>query len=133
MRTPGRKRARPQSLATTPEPRELEEWANSVTYVGSPEHKTYPSFAGRPKLRSDATPCPKELNNAESIREWLREAILQGNVSAYRDQGTFPRYVWDKRQDRWFEARLVNAASGSYKGYPVTEESVPRELLERAS
>lgn len=111
----------------------MKAWADSVSYVGSPEHKTYPSFAGQPRLRSDATPCPKEFNDADAIREWLCEAILRGDVSAYRDQGAFPRYVWDKRQGRWFEARLVNSASGSYKGYPVTEESIPRELLERAS
>ena len=113
--------------------RELENWAASASYIGSPEHKTYPSFAGPPKLRSDATPCPQEFKDASIIQTWLREEIRQGNVSAYRDQGTFPRYVWGRRGNRWFEARLVNAQSGAYKGYPVTEESIPNELRKRVS
>lgn len=133
MKTPSRKRPRPQTLAADPDIRELEEWAKSASYIGSPEHKTYPSFAGRPKLRSDATPCPPEINDAEVIGTWLRAAILKGNVSAYRDQGTFPRYVWARLQQRWFEGRLVNAVSGAYKGYPVTEESIPSELREQTT
>jgi len=131
MRTPGRTRPQPKALAAPLEARELQGWAEDVTYIGSPEHKTYPSFAGRPVLRSDATPCPREFNDAKSICAWLRDAILRGNVSAYRDQGTYPRYVWDLLNGQWFEARLVNATSGSYKGYPVTEDNIPRELRKR--
>ena len=128
MRTPGRRRARPQRLALDVAPDELREWAAAVRYIGSPEHKSYPSFAGQPRLRSDATPCPKEINNAEEITGWLREGIRNGNVSAYRDQNRFPRYVWAKREGRWFEARVVNSHDGSYKGYPVAEDDVPPQL-----
>lgn len=131
MKTPARKRPRPQALATAPDLHELNELATRVSYVGSPEHKTYPSFAGAPRLRSDATPCPKKYKDAVVIGEWLRDAMRQGNVSAYRDQGTFPRYVWGRYDARWFEARLVNAQIGAYKGYPVLEESIPTELLRR--
>lgn len=128
MRSPGRKRARPQELARDIALAELRDLSGNVTYVGSPEHKSYPSFAGQPRLRSDATPCPKEINDAGIVTEWLRRGILDGQVSAYRDQGRFPRYVWSRIQDRWFGARLVNAESGSYKGYPITDGEVPREL-----
>lgn len=131
MKTPARKRPRPQALSAGTDPRELEEWASTVRYIGSAEHKTYPSFAGSPKLRSDATPCPRELNDAKEIESWLRQAISLGQVSAYRDQDTYPRYVWSKHHDQWYEARLVNAVAGDYKGYPVTEESIPPELLKR--
>lgn len=62
---------------STPDSRELAGWAASVSYTGSPEHKTYPSFAGRPKLRSDATPCPTEYKDASVIAAWLRESILE--------------------------------------------------------
>ncbi|MDF1489426.1 hypothetical protein [Tessaracoccus caeni] len=133
MKTPSRKRPRPQALAVAPSSEDLAAWAATVRYVGSPEHKTYPSFAGRPKLRSDATPCPTEYKDADMICGWLRNAILQGNVSAFRDQECFPRYVWAKLDGTWFEARLVNATAGTYKGYPVTEASIPRELRERLS
>ena len=128
MRSPSRDRPKPKALASNVPPQELHELAAGVRYVGSPEHKTYPSFAGQPVLRSDATPCPTAMNDASRILGWLREAIIAGQVSAYRDQGLYPRYVWDRREDTWFEARLTNATLGHYKGYPVTADSVPASL-----
>lgn len=85
MKTPGRRRPRPQALAIDPDRLDLERWATGASYVGSPEHKTYHSFAGSPKLRSDATPCPKQYKDARLIESWLRNAIREGNISAYRD------------------------------------------------
>ncbi|GAA1163809.1 hypothetical protein MOX01_15050 [Microbacterium oxydans] len=132
MRSPGRKRPIPHSLDTEVAPSVLEKWADFAQYVGSPEHKSYPSFAGPPRLRSDATQCPKQLNDANQVTEWLRRGILDGNVSAYRDGGNYPRYVWGWHLDRWFEARLVNSEQGTYKGYPVRDDEVPPTLRNRA-
>lgn len=133
MRSPGRKRARPQDLAHGIDTVLLAQWSAAVTYIGSPEHKSYPSFAGQPRLRSDATPCPKHIHDAQRITAWLREGILAGHVSAYMDHGRFPRYVWSRIDDQWFEARVVNSEQGTYKGYPVTESDIPRALVKEVS
>lgn len=133
MRSPGRKRARPHDLAHDVDAEQLTTWSAAVTYVGSPEHKTYPSFAGQPRLRSDATPCPKHIHDAQMVTAWLREGILAGHVSAHSDRGQFPRYVWSKIDDQWFEARLVNSEQGTYKGYPVMESEIPRALAKEVS
>lgn len=99
--------------------------AERASYVGSAEHKSYPSFAGPPKLRSDATKCPQHIKDQKQITEWLRVAIRQGQVSNDPGRDSFPRYVWAQQQDTWFEARLVNVEQGQYKGYPLAEHEVP--------
>lgn len=40
----------------------------------------------------------------------------------------FPRYVWAHELDTWFEGRLVNETQGTYKGYPLSDDQVPRTL-----
>lgn len=59
--------------------------AAQARYVGSPEHKSFPSFAGRMQARSDATKCPTHLTYPDVITEWLADAIRKGNVSAAFD------------------------------------------------
>lgn len=103
-------------------------WAERARYEGSPEHKSYPSFAGQPKLRSDATRCPKHLKDAEELTSWLREAIRRGQVNHYSVESGFPKYVWVYRDATWFEARLVNAEQGTYKGYPLANGEAPKGL-----
>ncbi len=133
MRSPGRKRPNPHALDANVDSSALEMWADFVRYVGSPEHKSHPSFAGPPRLRSDATQCPKHLTDPNQITDWLKQGLRDGNVSAYRDAGGYPRYVWGKHLDRWFEARLVNSEQGTYKGYPILDEEVPSAILRRQS
>jgi hypothetical protein len=103
----------------------LGELAAKVTYVGSPEHKTGPSFAGRLAPRATASICPPELaNQREVVESWLKDAILAGTFSE-EFTGSFPRYVWHKLNGRFYEARLTNKANGAYKGYPIEEEQIP--------
>jgi len=52
------------------------------------------------------------------LTRWLRQAIRQGSVGAPRN-GQFPGYVWAVREGVVYEARLVNAEQGQYKGYPL--------------
>ena len=129
MRTPS---SRSQRRAVLPSGTVDASVAPRVTYVGSPEHKDYPSPAGAPRLRSDATKCDASVHNAEtfgSLSQQLRVAILDGAIGGPLE-GNFPRYVWAKVQDEWYEARLTNREQGQYKGYAIRLEEVPRELLQ---
>jgi hypothetical protein len=98
-------------------------------YVGSAEHKRYPSPAGSPALRSDASECPPEIpyDDATSLlRDAIRASLRRGWHSALRDS-RFPRYVWgfieagEPRRRYDFEARLTNRETGEYKAFPIDE------------
>lgn len=105
----------------------LEEMAQKVTYVISPEHKDHLTSAGPGKLRSDATACPRGLK-FDDVLNWLKDAILNSDVSAEFD-GEFPRYVWSRVDGRVYEGRLTNAGQGSYKGYPIHDFEAPGWLV----
>lgn len=95
--------------------------ADQAAYVGSGEHKTYPSSAGRPVRRLDASKCdPRDHGDFSQLTEWLRNAIRSGSVGDW--EGGFPRYVWTLRNGHYYEARLTNSVLGQYKGYPLTED-----------
>jgi hypothetical protein len=103
------------------------EAATIATYVGSAEHKDHISSAGAPRLRADATPCPPELTDASVLSDWLRKAITAGCTGAQWEQG-FPRYAWWREGDACYQARLVNAGLGQYKGWPIPKHEWPTEL-----
>lgn len=130
MRAPNRRRplVRQVSRPTSEEGlAQLATLALKVRYVGSPEHKTAPSFAGPPKLRADASKCDPNLKDANEITKWLREGIKAGNICSFFE-GEFPRYVWLKRGTIVYEGRLVNREQGQYKGYPLAPHEYPEGL-----
>lgn len=105
--------------------------APQPSYLGSQEHKTYPSPLGEPRPRSDATKCPKDVVYADAQRlltEAIQVSILNGCHSALKD-GQFPRYVWGKVQAGtpprtiYFEARLINREQGAYKAWPIEQRT----------
>ena len=102
--------------------------ADSCRYVGSPDHKAAPSFAGTVRgRRPDASFCPGELaDSRDRVEHWLREAMRAGRVGAW--DGGFPRYVWHREGDTVFEARQGSPGSGEYHGYPLEPEQVVRGL-----
>ena len=128
MRTPRRRRPRKRTMCVPPGI-DLNCLAKRVGYVGSPEHKDFPSFAGQPRLRSDASCCPREIKDREVVCEWLRSAIRRGATGAPWE-GDFPRYVWYKHDTMVFEGRLVNRGSGLYKGYPLDSKEWPDGIEE---
>lgn len=69
MRAPKRRRPLPRSLVTPPEGVRLDELAERVSYVGSGEHKSYPSFAGQPRLRADASKCDPKFTDPVEITD----------------------------------------------------------------
>lgn len=126
MRAPSRRRP-PRRERFVPPGIDLATIAERMQYVGSPEHKSYPSAAGPPRLRSDATKCDEALGSFEELTEWLRESARAEQVGGPWE-GNFPRYVWHVREDVCYEARLVNRGNGEYKGYPLTRAEEPRWL-----
>ncbi len=101
--------------------------APRVRYTGSPERKRYPSSAGRPAARLDATLCdPRRHGDFDEITEWLQTAILDGAVGGPRT-GAFPEHVWCRCESVVHEARLSNSELGEYQGYPPTAREA--ELL----
>ena len=124
MRAPQRRRPRRREIYVDPNA-DLTDLAGRATYVGSPEHKDVPSFAGQPRLRADASCCPSDIvNDLESVSKWLHSALLLGATGAPWEGG-FPRYVWHKEGSIVFEGRLVNRTQGWYKGYPLSNNEWP--------
>lgn len=129
MRAPKRKRPLQRSLIPDP----AADWLTifrSVSYIGSPEHKDTPSFAGHPRPRADASICSRSLaRDQPTVKQWLQAAIQAGNYSEFFE-GDFPRYVWyrDEPNNITYEARLVNREQGCYKGYPLNASEVPTGL-----
>lgn len=129
MRTPRRRRPR-RRAQYVPAGRDLDALAGRARYVGSPEHKDMPTFAGQPHPRGDASICPRERNDLDLVTDWLRSAIRAGSVGGPWEDD-FPRYVWHREEGTVFEARLVNRGDGSYKGYPLTRDEWPEHLADQ--
>lgn len=107
---------------------DLDELAERTEYVGSAEHKSYPSPAGPPRLRVDATKCDPQLHgNFDQLTTWLRRAMRRGAVGAPWE-GDFPRWVWGRENGTWYEARQVVPGRGQYKGYAVQENELPSNI-----
>ena len=108
----------------------MEALAERVTYIGSSEHKTGPSFAGRARPRADATKCDPALNDQSGeIQRWLRKAFELRCFGAPWE-GDFPRYAWCKVGDMVYEARLVNRELGQYKGWQLNAGEWPKGIDE---
>jgi hypothetical protein len=89
--------------------------AARVSYVGSPDHKDAPSFAGRQSPRKDASICDRELSkDLQPVTKWLKTAIQRGAVGGILEG------------DVVYEARLVNRELG--KGYPLNKTEWPEGL-----
>jgi hypothetical protein len=129
MKAPHRKRPQVRELMTPPPAAHvLDNVAERAHYVGSPEHKRHPSFAGPPAPRATSTLCDVRFaDQQEMLTNWLKEAIRQGQVSAGWS-GDFPRYVWMMKDGMVYEARLVNQGDGGYKGWRLEEHEYLKEL-----
>ena len=90
MKAHRRKRPLVRAFADEPDPDMLASAAGAVEYVGSPEHKTYPSFAGRPRPRFTGSLCDPAFKNMQTtLTEWLRQAIANGQVSTHVKQSVY--------------------------------------------
>lgn len=101
--------------------------AMQAHYVGSPEHKDAPSFAGQPRPRADATICDRSfIARQAEIDNWLKYAIRHGNTGDWT--GNYPRYAWYRDGGTVFEARLINEGKGEYKGYELNSFEWPQGI-----
>lgn len=108
VRKPKRRRPLTRARVSPPPGIHLQELADAATYVISREHKDYLTEAGPGALRSDASPCPRDVPR-ETAEVWLREAIAAGHVGAPWAEQPSPQYVWYRSGDTVFEARVTNA------------------------
>lgn len=130
MKAPKRRRTIPGKIASGVNTSILKGFATRVRYIGSPEHKGSPNpllQGNQPRLRADASMCPKDIQSSATVTTWLRDAFNKGAVSEC-GESAFPRYVWYKRDDQVFEGRLVNPELGEYKGYPIEEFEWPKGI-----
>ena len=67
---------------------------------------------------------PPEGVEPQQLTKWLQNGVIAGHVGALWE-GSFPRYVWYRKGGTCYEARLVNAGVGEYKGYPLTNAECP--------
>ena len=118
-------RTKQRAIGAWPSQQRPEAVALRARYVGRAEHKAYPSSAGSPALRSDATPCDPKIPG-DAIQTALREAINRRCVSAVFEQD-FPKYAWGWIDGRLYEARHVNGPAGTYKDYEIEETEYPKD------
>jgi hypothetical protein len=82
---------------------------------------------GRLRRRSKPqTPCPREFTLQEAGNA-LRAAIRARMVSRDWVNG-FPRHVWHKEGDQWYEACTNAGTAGTYHAYPIEVVGLPPGL-----
>ena len=114
------------------DPETVSELVHRIRYVGSPEHKRGLAFTGPPKLKYGNNICPSQLNQEQQgLTKWLQDALSRGWVAS-PVEGGFPRYIFAKREGKWFQGRLTNLEKGEYKGWPVEESEVPKRFIEES-
>lgn len=127
MRSVKRRRPLPRAQVVPPAGADLNALAATASYVISAEHKDYLTEAGPGALRSDASPCPRDVSR-DTAEQWLREALAAGHVGAPWSSQPFPQYAWYRQDGVVYEARLTNAELGAYKGYPLEASEAPTWL-----
>jgi hypothetical protein len=73
-----------------------------------------------------ATPCPRDFTLQEAGNA-IRAAIRARRVSREWING-FPRHLWHKEGDQWYEACTNVGTAGTYHAYPIEVLSLPLGL-----
>jgi hypothetical protein len=73
-----------------------------------------------------ATPCPRDFT-LQQAGNAIRAAIRARRVSRDWING-FPRRLWHKEGDQWYEACTNTGTAGTYHAYPVEVVSLPPGL-----
>jgi hypothetical protein len=116
---------KPKSLDKLATQEELERAAASARYVPSEYHCPIRG-QGRKRRAKPAMHCPREWAIPEAVVA-IRRAILARRISS-RWTGGFPRHVWHREGDVWYEARTHDGAPGDYHAYPIEHVALPAGL-----
>jgi hypothetical protein len=119
---------KPKALDTSATPDQLNAAADDATYSPSPYH--CPDSKGRLASRiKPAMRCAEGWSNRNALNT-LRDGIRAGRVSRGWI-GRFPRYVWHRAGDIWYEAQTNTGTAGQYHAYPIEDSGVPLGLKGR--
>lgn len=114
--------SKPKFLDKTSSQERLEAAAVKVNYKPSDYH--CPQQGQPPKGRAKpAMHCTREWSLREAVNA-LRTAIRNRRVSR-QWCGDFPRHVWHKEGDIWYEACTNVGTAGTYHAYPIELAGLP--------
>ena len=103
---------------------ELEAAAKAAMYAPSNYHcKIDGKLARRVK---PATPCPRDFT-FQQAGDAIRAAIKAGRVSRQWIDG-FPKHLWHKEGEVWYEACTTAGTVGTYHAYPIDVSGLPAGL-----
>ncbi len=103
---------------------QIEAAANSALYALSPYHC---KVAGIIVRRSKpATLCKRDFTFQEA-GDAIRAAIRGRRVSRSWING-FPRHIWHKIGEVWYEGHTEAGTAGTYHAYPIDKSGLPPEL-----
>jgi hypothetical protein len=117
---------KPKALDSAHSKDELEEAAVNARYVPSDYHCKQAN--GRPPKRraKPAMHCPRDWSIQQALVA-VRAAIRAKRVSRRWING-FPRHIWHKEGDVWYEARTETGTAGVYHAYPIEITGLPAGL-----
>jgi hypothetical protein len=106
---------------------ELDRLAEGVSYEFSQFHRCGPDGPPAKKRTKPASHCPRAWREREAVKA-IGNAIRARHISISCTNEGYPRSVWHKEGEVWYEAKTHNNAGGRYHGYPVEEPQVPSQL-----
>jgi hypothetical protein len=71
--------------------------------------------------------CAEGWSDRQALNA-LRDGIREGRVSKAQI-GEFPRYVWHRAGDTWYEAQTNTGTAGQYHAYPGGPARFERAIL----
>lgn len=115
---------KPKVLHKNPTRDELEAATVAARYASSIHH--CPENGRLATRVKPATRCPRHFS-LQDAGNAMRAAIRAGRISRRWING-FPKHIWQKVGDVWYEGCTTVGNAGVYHGYPVDEHRVPREI-----
>jgi hypothetical protein len=130
MKRPKRRSVRypnkPKFLDKSSPQERLEAAAEKVNYKPSDYHCPLPEGLPPKRRAKPAMHCPREWSIRQALNP-LRAAIRIRRISR-QWCGDFPRHVWHKEGDVWYEACTNVGTAGTYHAYPIEEAGLPPDL-----
>ena len=119
-------------LIQNPDPDDIAQLQQNITYQGSSKHKQYPDEYGLTPFqgnRGDATLCDRDadfqLKDRKSIPQMIQRGLQAGLVGKNR-------IIWAVADNGWiYEARITNVGKTEYHGYPVRRTEPIAEMVYR--